>query len=140
MKKNGVAVKRIVKDNWEQEINGTYSDDDVNWDQKTVWYCNAVSYVRADYEDRQSGGDGIGDSSNVISTLAKAFKEMAWTTTATSWKASKPVIQGALMYAILVAQSLIFFIAYAKRLFYVIILILVAPVIVVYDFFTKFSS
>jgi len=118
----------------------TYSDDEVNHDQMLEWYCKAMTYARADYLDRQGGGAGVADKSNIISTLAKAFKEMAWTNTATSWKPSKPVIQGALLYAILVAQSLIFFISYAKRLFYVIILILMAPVIVVYDFFTKFSS
>ena len=139
-------VSRLVKD----DFSGTYlkgntnnlnpTESDVNYDQMVDWYSKGMVYAIDDYMDRQSGGDGVPDKSNVISTLAKAFKEMAWTNTSTSWKPSKPVIQGALMYAILVAQSLIFFIAYAKRLFYVIILILVAPVIVVYDFFTKFSS
>lgn len=50
------------------------------------------------------------------------------------------VIQNALMYAILVVQSLILFIAYVKRMFYVIILALMAPVMVVFDFFSKSLS
>ena len=44
-----------------------------------------------------------------------------------------------IMYAILVAQSLILFIAYVKRLFYVILLAMMAPVVVVFDFFQKFG-
>lgn len=117
-----------------------YTKEDVNYDQALEWYAKGMTYAIADYQDRISGGDGKEDKSNVVSTLAKAFKDMAWTYTARSWKSNKPVIQGALMYAILVAQSLIFFISYAKRLFYVIVLILVAPIIVVYDFFTKFPG
>lgn len=41
------------------------------------------------------------------------------------------------MYAILVGQSVILFIAYIKRLFYVLILALLSPIVVVYDFYQK---
>ena len=44
------------------------------------------------------------------------------------------------MYAILVAQSLILFISYIKRLFYVIVLGLMSPAVVAYDFFKRFGK
>lgn len=137
------VIRKVDTSNWKTTIISyapgvEAEEENVNYDQILEWYCDGMTYVRDDYLNRKNGSSGNTENSNVISTLAKAFKEMAWTNSGTSWKPSKPVIQGALMYAILVAQSLIFFIAYAKRLFYVIILILVAPVVVVYDFFTKF--
>ena len=49
-------------------------------------------------------------------------------------------IQNMIMYTILVAQSLILFIAYVKRLFYVIMLAMMAPIVVVFDFFQKFGK
>ncbi len=52
-------------------------------------------------------------------------------------KMDKAIIQNALLYAIIVVQSLILFIAYIKRMFYVIILAIMAPVVVVFDFFNK---
>lgn len=42
-----------------------------------------------------------------------------------------------IMYTIFVAQTVLLFFAYIKRLFYVIILSIMAPIIVVYDFFAK---
>ena len=49
-------------------------------------------------------------------------------------------IQNMIMYAILVGQSLILFIAYVKRLFYVIMLAMLAPIVVVVDFFQRFGK
>lgn len=49
-------------------------------------------------------------------------------------------IQSQIMYAILVVQSVILFIAYIKRLFYVIMLAMMAPIVVVFDFFQKFGK
>lgn len=74
---------------------------------------------------------------NIIMNLAAYFKETAWSTGGTGWKANKSVVQNAIMYVLLVAYSLVFFISYAKRLFYVIMLILMAPIVVVFDFFMK---
>lgn len=73
---------------------------------------------------------------SIIANLAEYFKTNAWTVDK-GWKATKPVIQNALLYAILTVQSLIFFIAYIKRLFYVVLLALMAPAVVVYDFMQK---
>lgn len=76
-------------------------------------------------------------TSGIITNLAMFFKETAWTTSSTGWRANKSVIQNAIMYVLLVSYSLVFFISYSKRLFYVIMLILMAPIVVVFDFFMK---
>lgn len=100
-----------------------------------------------------------GTGNNIlISDLAGYFKYNTWTysvsTTGTvtnstqqeekvEWiggiktKQAKTSVVNALMYAILVVQSLILFIAYVKRMFFVIILALMAPVMVVFDFVNK---
>lgn len=74
---------------------------------------------------------------NLLTNLAAYFKKTAWTTSSTGWIATKSVVQNALMYAVLAVQSLILFIAYIKRLFYVTILAMMAPIVVVIDFFNK---
>lgn len=46
----------------------------------------------------------------------------------------------ALLYAIFVVQSVMFFWSYAKRFFYIMILSMISPFVVVYDFLTKSVS
>lgn len=84
-----------------------------------------------------NGGSGSGVT--IISDLATYFKESAWyaDTANGGWQTNKANIQNALMYTILVVQSLFYFLAYVKRLFYVILLSMMAPVMVVYNFFVK---
>lgn len=84
--------------------------------------------------------EGSGSGKSLIANLAQYFKNAAWTFGSNSWKTDKVVIQNAIMYAILVVQSFIFLIAYVKRLFYVIMLAMMAPAVVVYDFFNKTIS
>ena len=116
--------------------NGMYGvpSKSVNYDDMQYRHAKIITNFKL-----QEEGDLVANT-NVISTLAQVFKKMAWSTTATSWVRSRVTIEGALLYSILVGQSLVFFISYVKRLFYVIILILMAPIVVVYDFFNKFSS
>lgn len=109
-------------------------NDKYNYDADQHRLYKAMVDVFDHYVARQAS------ETNILTNLASYFKETAWSTTETGWKANKSVIQNALMYAILVVQSLIFFIAYVKRLFYVLMLILMAPVVVVFDFFTKFGK
>lgn len=108
--------------------------DEEHFDEDIYKFSKALCEVQDMYVRKEAS------QTNVVTNLATYFKQTAYTTSATGWVANKSVIQNALMYAILVAQSLIFFIAYTKRLFYVIMLILMAPVVVVMDFFTKFSK
>lgn len=46
----------------------------------------------------------------------------------------------AILYSIFVIQSIMYFIAYTKRFFYIIVLALFAPLVIIYDFFTKSVS
>ena len=43
----------------------------------------------------------------------------------------------AILYSIFVIQSIMYFIAYLKRFFYILVLALFAPLVVIYDFLTK---
>ena len=99
-----------------------------------------IAYYQAlmDAYDITVMGEAKGTSQySLITNLAQYFKEAAWTYGSNSWKTSKVVIQNAIMYAILVVQSLIFLVSYTKRVFYIIMLALMAPIVVVYDFFNK---
>lgn len=89
---------------------------------------------------------GASTSGAIITELATYFKETSFDmelrgTDITGTKDSDNVnLSNAIMYAILVAQSLILFIAYIKRLFYVVILGLISPAVVAYDFFKRFGK
>lgn len=90
--------------------------------------------------------EASGESKRLISDLATYFKQNAAEktfrdTNITGLKNTGNInIENMIMYAILVVQSLILFIAYIKRLFYVIMLAMMAPIVVVYDFFQRFGK
>ena len=97
--------------------------------------------------DTGSGEDISGSGSvRLISDLATYFRYNSYS------KTTRPLnktgvtdgytlqIQNMIMYAVLVGQSLILFIAYVKRLFYVILLAMLGPVAVVFNFFQKFGK
>lgn len=98
--------------------------------------------------NNQNGGNAtqvLSEKYRLISNLATYFRENAFDWKETHGgtglkKGDNPKIQNMLMYAVLVAQSLILFIAYIKRLFYVVILALMSPIVVVFDFFQKFGK
>lgn len=79
---------------------------------------------------------------NIIQDLGDYFKGAAFYADVSNgqWKKNTASIQNAIMYTILVVQSILYFFAYIKRLFYVIILALMAPVMIVYNFFVKSIS
>ena len=78
-----------------------------------------------------------------ITTLAKYFKtnthQVEVGSNATLVKTS-PIISNQIMYAILVVQSIMLLLAYLKRLFFVLALAMMAPFVVVVDFFQKFGK
>ena len=76
-------------------------------------------------------------TSNVISEMADYFKNVSWTQEQSGNKFDTPNLIGVSLYAIFVVQSVLFFVAYLKRFFYVVVLSMFAPLIVIYDFFTK---
>lgn len=82
---------------------------------------------------------------NFIGNMGKFFRESAWGYEVTdegkikNYVGGKSEIQpiGAVLYAIFVFQSLAYFTAYTKRVFYIIALVLFSPIIIVYDFLMK---
>ncbi len=70
-------------------------------------------------------------SSKTVSQLGDYFKEKA----IDGWNTDTFI--ASIVYAVFVVQSLMFFYAYIKRLFYVLILAIIAPFVIVYDFLKK---
>lgn len=94
------------------------------------------------------------NTTDIIANLGQFFKQSAYVYTSeevttgtgdtkeviTGWRASKVSVTGALLYAIFIFQSCLYFITYVKRLFYVIMLSMFGPIVVIYDFFMKSAS
>ena len=101
-----------------------------------------------------NGSTSQGNTQDLIANLGYFFKKTAYvynteTTTdedgnevqdVTGWRASKLSVTGALLYAIFIFQSCMYLIMYVKRLFYVIMLSMFGPIVVIYDFFMKSAS
>lgn len=102
-----------------------------------------------------SGATGVKSSTtDIIANLGQFFKQSAYVYTTeevqtgsgdkkevvTGWRASKVSVTGALLYAIFLFQSCMYFITYVKRLFFVIMLAMFGPLVVIYDFFMKSVS
>ena len=143
-------------------LNGTVGADGktLTIDEKSSgkYYCSAGRFdwnsVKSDLIALKGASDtstgkkvaGSGGSTRLIADLAGYFRFNAYnkelrTTNVTGVKNGDNIqIQNMIMYAILVAQSLILFISYIKRLFYVLMLAMLAPVVVVFDFFKKFGK
>lgn len=77
---------------------------------------------------------------SIITTLATYFKDAVWGYDVNSngeivgWRQNNFTVSGAIIYCIFLFQSLMFFLAYIRRFFYVTILAMFAPVVVLYDF------
>lgn len=86
---------------------------------------------------------GTVSGKDLFTGIGQFFRESAWIYKTdkggniVGWKAGKNNIIATVLYAIFVVQSILFFMAYLKRFFYVTILALFAPLVVVFDFFTK---
>lgn len=77
---------------------------------------------------------------SIITTLATYFKDAVWGYDVNSngeivgWRQNNFTVSGAIIYCVFLFQSLMFFLAYIRRFFYVTILAMFAPVVVLYDF------
>ena len=78
-------------------------------------------------------------ANQLISGLVEYFKSMSWYVDLDGggWAPDYINPTAAVLYTVLIIQSFILFIAYLKRFFYVIILALISPFVVVYDFAAK---
>lgn len=131
-----------VKDFIDSQSDLTVSSYDVR-DFKNSTAANEKAIYNAWKQFSENGETSGSSVGNVISSMGQYFKESAWsipTNSAgvkTGWDATNVSLQGAILYAIFVVQSMMFFFAYMKRFFYVIILAMLAPLVIIYDFFTK---
>lgn len=97
-------------------------------------------YAKAYYKFIYDGDDKVvKGTSDIISGLGQYFKQNAkyvdlekgdWAPTTTS-------IPFGILYAVFIVQSLMFLISYIKRLFYVVILSMLGPVVVIFDYLIK---
>ena len=97
-------------------------------------------YAAAYYEYVYQGDDKYKpEASDTISTLGEYFRKSSWyvDTDRGDWAPTTINVVSAMCYAIFIIQSLMFLIAYFKRFFYVIILAIIGPIVVVYDFLVK---
>lgn len=82
-------------------------------------------------------GEQAVTTNSIITGLANYFKTGAFSYEEGGWRPTKVIVVNAVLYTILVIQSVTLLIAFIKRLFYVVVLALMAPIIVVYDFAKK---
>ena len=132
-----------------ENIKSQASDND-NWAQKAMDRSALTSLserqksalaVASVYEDKISNTQSASEKKDVFTGMSNFFKEQIYT-----YKTDKngnilsetefsPI--PAILYAIFVIQSIMYFITYLKRFFYIIILVMFAPIIILYDFLTK---
>ncbi len=72
-----------------------------------------------------------------VSKLANFFKYSSYNVGKNSIKAENVNPVFCFLYTIFVFQSLLYFFSYIKRFFYIIVLAIMAPIVVVYDFVSK---
>lgn len=95
-----------------------------------------IMLARALYNAKKASTGGTVKPS-LITNLAHYFKKAAWIVDENGWRPTKAILQNAILYAVLVVQSVILLISYTKRIFYVIVLAIMSPIVVVYDFMKK---
>lgn len=119
-------------------------------------YKNSIADKRLEIDGYIiSAATGVkASTTDIIANLGQFFKQSAYVYTTeevdtssgdkkevvTGWRASKVSVTGALLYAIFLFQSCMYFITYVKRLFFVIMLSMFGPIVVIYDFFMKSAA
>ena len=108
-------------------------DENNEEDQLKILYYSVAQNV-------YTGGNVV--SSAIIKELGEYFNHAAWYTdvAAGDWAPTSVSITAAILYTMFVFQSISFFIAYLKRFFMVVILSVLAPFVVIYDFLGKSVS
>ena len=111
------------------------------------WKHPSITCVLADLREIikivEGENDNVNARTSYITNLALYFKTFAYKSSVSSTGSivkTDQVISNQIMYAILVVQSIMLFIAYMKRLFFVLLLSMLAPFVVVLDFFQKFGK
>lgn len=109
----------------------TKSDDERNSAKITLLYINAYFQYVYDKDDKAETG-----VSNVLSNLGTFFKRNIYYVDVNKgdWSPSTFNAIPCILYCMFIFQSMMFLFSYVKRLFYIIILAIMGPVIVVYDY------
>ncbi len=135
MTQEQVAQHKVFK-----VYNSHVADLNLGKEQKrSKLYAKAIINVYNSCKENSTADENV----SVISNVSEYLKEAAYVIPTdesgniTGWKRSEVTLQGALLYGIFVAQSLIYFVSYVKRFFYVITLAMMAPAIVLLDFLGK---
>lgn len=89
------------------------------------------------YVDLANNKQGKDVKSAPVSQLANYFKYSAFEVSGDGIMAKTVNPVFCFLYTIFVFQSLLYFFAYIKRFFYIIVLALMAPIVIVYDFVSK---
>lgn len=84
----------------------------------------------------KNGALGQVSGTDLIANLGQYFKDDTWAS-GDGWKTTSGSVTSAILYTIFVFQSIGFFISYIRRLFMVTVLSLIAPFVIIYDFFLK---
>lgn len=148
--KNPTTYVNNTKNNQEIRIRvlGTIprhqSVDDIDYYVKYISQFMAANKIKLQaYDSIVLKKDVAGEPIKIIQDMGEYFKTSAFTYSVnssgevTGWRPTKLTVQGAILYAVFIVQSFLFFLAYIKRFFYIVILAVMAPLIIIYSFFTK---
>ena len=96
-----------------------------------------LAKVVLDYAYKYKNGVlGKVSGTDLIANLGQYFKDDTWTS-GDGWKTTSGSVTSAILYTIFVFQSIGFFISYIRRLFMVVVLSVISPFVIIYDFFLK---
>lgn len=96
-----------------------------------------LASVVLDYAYKYKNGTlGYVSGTDLIANLGQYFKDDTWAS-GDGWKTTSGSVTSAILYTIFVFQSIGFFISYIRRLFMVTVLSIIAPFVIIYDFFLK---
>lgn len=136
------AIDAYVEGAYElEEYLGGYYDQDTNYPDSLK---SLLKRVHSAID--KNATDTINEEEEIISNLADYFKETIYISSIDidyDYEEEEELVNiefqpiVAILYAIFVIQSIMYFIAYIKRFFYIVVLALFAPLVIIYDFLMK---
>lgn len=133
-------------DETDQNISKAYDElnkegADKNKIKNEIFGYNLIKlYATAYYEYIYEGDDKeVAEASDIITSLGEFFRESTWyvDTANGDWAPTSINVVSAICYGVFIVQSLLFLFSYLKRFFYVLILSLIGPIVVTFDYLRK---
>ncbi len=111
----------------------TKSDDDKKNANRALLFVNAYYKYVYDGEDKD-----LNNIQTMVANLGKYFRDNIYYTNvkAGEWSPKSFNVIPCILYMIFILQSIMFLFSYVKRLLYVIILALIGPATIIYDYIT----